>query len=122
MYLYLIILIILLLIAFFLFKKNNNENFLSAIKKIERTPSYLDDPLFSDIIPYDNDEDGRLGLDKCLANCNGVCLEYGVTGNANCFPNVNTFGKNYNTIMRDWENEVDEVDRAGTQLVYPSMR
>jgi len=44
---------------------------------------------FPDVIIYENDGD-RLGLDKCIENCNGNCIEFGITGTGWCFPN-NTF-------------------------------
>ncbi len=54
------------------------------------------DSLFQDVIFYDNDEnlsysinnkkEGKTGLEKCLAECDGRCIEFGVSGNANCFP------------------------------------
>jgi len=51
--------------------------------------SLLNDPLFKDVIYYDNNiETGRLGLDVCIEYCNGNCVEYGQTGNAYCFPNL----------------------------------
>lgn len=50
----------------------------------------MNDSLFKDVVYYENDIRGdvygRIGLDKCLENCNGTCLEFGVTGNAYCFP------------------------------------
>lgn len=51
----------------------------------------MDDSLFKDIVVYSNDEDpyepgGRLGIDKCLDECPGKCVEFGVTGIGYCFP------------------------------------
>ncbi len=51
----------------------------------------LDDPLFSDVILYNNDPDPykngqKSGLQKCFDNCNGVCVEFGISGIAYCFP------------------------------------
>lgn len=50
---------------------------------------------FDDIVVYDNDKDGRIGLDKCIENCNGYCVEYGMTGSANCFPVHEKSDKNF---------------------------
>lgn len=94
-----IILIIFVVLVFFIFciiisTKYRCEPFLTDEKK----PKFLYDKLFDDVTTYDNDPDGRLGLDKCLeANC-GVCLEYGVTGNALCFPKTKPLGNNIYTI------------------------
>ena len=56
-------------------------------KKIE----ILDDTLFNDVVTYHNDDDpysenGKIGLEKCLDNCIGNCVEFGVTGTTLCFP------------------------------------
>lgn len=51
---------------------------------------FTDDALFTDLIYYENDDevDGTLGLEKCIAACSGkgICVEYGISGNAYCFP------------------------------------
>jgi hypothetical protein len=41
---------------------------------------------FEDIIAYDNDPNGRMGLDKCIEKCQGYCVEFGQTGDAMCYP------------------------------------
>lgn len=74
-------------------KKHNRENYvdvnrLSDIRKID----ILEDPQFYDVITYNNDENPykegqRNGLAKCLDNCNGNCVEFGVSGIAFCYPN-----------------------------------
>lgn len=122
-YIYFGIILIGIFILYYVLQLNaDHEYFLNDVMKVKRGPQILDDKLFTDVVTYDNDEDGRLGIDKCLEACNGTCLEYGISGIAHCFPRTFGYGKNYNTIMRDWENEVDEVERAGTKLVYPSIR
>ena len=58
--------------------------------KIRQGSDTFDDPLFSDVKFYmgDGTLDGEIGLEKCIKNCtNGNCVEYGVTGDAYCFPN-----------------------------------
>jgi hypothetical protein len=79
---------------------------LLSIKKIEHfdlnnelesntvltVPDIMVDPLFENLTFYINDEDpykkgGKLGLEKCFDNCIGSCVEFGITGNAFCFPN-----------------------------------
>lgn len=79
------------------------ENFLVG----ENRPHFLDDKLFQDVLTFDNDEDGRLGLDKCLESNCGICVEYGLTGNAICFPKKTQLNKNTNTIILNWNNQVD---------------
>ena len=58
--------------------------------KIREGSDTFDDPLFSDVVFYmgDGTLDGEIGLEKCLKQCkNGNCVEYGITGDAYCFPN-----------------------------------
>lgn len=50
-----------------------------------------DDNLFQDVIIFKNDDDlyesnGRLGIDKCIDQCSGKCIEFGITGVGYCFP------------------------------------
>jgi hypothetical protein len=44
--------------------------------------------LFSDVVFYEGAHtvDGDLGLERCIKNCKGMCVEYGQTGDAYCFP------------------------------------
>jgi hypothetical protein len=106
-------------------KKKIKDNFdpLSVQSNIG-AKKLLDDPVFSDLVVYDNDSDagGRIGLDKCLEYCKGTCVEYGVTGSATCFPAENKVKANYYTSMRNEENEADDDDAAGDQMKYPGMR
>jgi hypothetical protein len=51
----------------------------------------LDDSLFNNVITYNNDDDpyecgSKLGIEKCLENCPGRCIEFGITGIGYCFP------------------------------------
>ena len=53
--------------------------------------SIFTDPMFSDIIKYmstisDNNKVVESGVEKCLKNCEGNCIEYGFTGVGICFP------------------------------------
>lgn len=62
---------------------------IEQIKITEGTDTF-DDALFSDVVFYmgDGTLEGEIGLEKCLKECkNGNCVEYGVTGDAYCFPN-----------------------------------
>ena len=107
-------------------KQKKNESFLNEIKKVKHGPQILDDKVFADVVTYDNDYDidgnVRLGLDKCLESCTGHCVEYGITGVSHCYPQTKALGRNYYTTLKNYENESDDVDRAGEKLVYPSMR
>jgi hypothetical protein len=63
------------------------EETFGDVLSFKKTPDALDiDKRFSNIIEYNNDADGRIGYDKCIQNCQGYCVEYGITGDAHCFP------------------------------------
>ena len=81
------------------FDNNNNNNnnnkysMTTSFKEIEKSNALnninaqlFDDITFRDVIIYDNDIDGRTGLDKCLDNKVGNCVEYGVSGVAYYYP------------------------------------
>ena len=130
---YAIFILILLKIAIELIKgiyhnifDSSKENF----KSIDYTKNYgkFGDPLsttyryktleeqFPEIIAYDNDyKTLRMGLDKCAEECipnGGQCVEFGLTGNAWCFPKVDKKEIDYKT-------EID--DQNQTKLSYPDM-
>jgi hypothetical protein len=83
-----------------------------------------EDKIFSDIIPYENQLDGRLGLDICLEKCNGECLEYGQTGNAYCFPNdgKKIMKSTFYETLRDKSYINENSDEKPQKLVYPNLR
>lgn len=103
---------LLMILICIIFKKINTENFESDTIKntiknrtIDANASEEEDPLkktksvitpielltdnaFSDVtfhrsVPIWGEE---TGLQKCMDNCNGTCVEFGVTGDAMCFP------------------------------------
>lgn len=51
----------------------------------------LGDSLFENVITYINDDLwlnplGQTGVHKCKKECTGRCVEYGISGQAMCFP------------------------------------
>jgi hypothetical protein len=123
-----LILILIVLIGYKLLshlKSNKVESYDPLTKQQTGPRKIQDDKVFADVKIYENDNDegwGRIGLDKCLEYCNGVCVEYGVTGVAHCFPSQNSVKRNYYTTLRDTEYETEEVDRAGTKIKFPNLR
>jgi hypothetical protein len=91
------------------------------ITKIKPLLEYDPDKLFTDVVIFNNDDD-RMGLDKCLGKCDGTCVEFGVTGIAHCFPANTPYNRNYYNIFRNYENETDDFDRAAKSLVFPNLR
>lgn len=73
--------------------------------KIREGSDTFDDPLFSDVIFYmgDGTLDGEIGIEKCIKKCkNGNCVEYGITGDAYCFPSdYESVNKKYLETIKD---------------------
>ncbi len=94
-----IIILFTILIISFLFCQHN-ENFTSKyvtndnIYKGHRRDGYnlLDDSLFKNVISYSPDDDlydnctAKSAIDKCIQNCPGRCIEFGLGHGAYCFP------------------------------------
>lgn len=102
------------------YNKQNEETF-DPLTKIKPLLEYDPDKLFTDVVIYNNSDD-RMGLDKCLGSCDGTCVEFGQTGVAHCFPRNTPYDRNYYTIFRNYENEIDESDRSSKSLVFPNLR
>lgn len=87
MILIVICIILLFVLGYLLFVKNSYEEKFGDELSVPRKTNVVDlKNQFEDIIVYDNDTTGRLGLDKCIEGCNGYCVEYGQTGDAVCYP------------------------------------
>lgn len=85
-YIFVIIPIIIILLLLVYKYGNTSEHFGDPVS-LKKTIDVLDlSNQFDDIIEYQNEPDGRIGLDKCIENCNGYCVEFGMTGDAHCFP------------------------------------
>jgi hypothetical protein len=73
-------------------ENTNSKDAIDPMKKADtKKIDILDDPLFKDVVFYQNDDDVYLegkktGLDKCLDICVGKCVEFGMTSAAFCFP------------------------------------
>lgn len=87
-YLFILVLIILVWISIHIIKKSN-ENFGGIkLENIKEGTQSFDDKLFDDVVMYKSSptDVSKVGLYECLEKCKGTCVEYGITGNAFCFP------------------------------------
>jgi hypothetical protein len=70
--------------------KTTNQTFSNILpqKGVREKSDALDGMLFEDVNLYQSEPvvDGELGLEKCIKNCKGMCVEFGMTGDAYCFP------------------------------------
>ena len=62
------------------------EQSMKNVSEIKQKDRQLDDDIFKDTIMYENKENKYSGVEKCLDECSGRCVEYGYTNNAICFP------------------------------------
>lgn len=81
------IILVILLILLFVFVLSKKENYADS-QSSNKDSDPLHSDLFNDVKLYAGDKtlDGELGLEKCIKECNGMCVEYGMTGDAYCFP------------------------------------
>lgn len=77
---------------------------------------------FDDVIVYDNEPEGRLGLDRCLDNKVGTCVPYGnMTGIAYYYPPQYTDLNFGDVISSELTPEEQKQPYLGT-LSYPNLR
>lgn len=81
--------LVIILIIFFLNQKTTCEGFIATNESLFGTPydglNLHDDDLFRDTITYENNKYGD-GWSQCVKNCNGRCVEMGLTSRSICFP------------------------------------
>jgi hypothetical protein len=68
---------------------NSKEKFGGIkLENIASGTKSFDDKLFDDVVMYKSSPTdlSKAGLYDCLEKCKGTCVEYGVTGDAYCFP------------------------------------
>jgi hypothetical protein len=102
-----LLIILLICVSYYIFTYNSLEyfndtrqttpqtNILTHVKPPVVYSEYINilgDPLFSNVALYNNDDNPYVlgeesGLEKCMNQCDGNCVEFGVTGIAYCFPN-----------------------------------
>lgn len=107
-----IVLILILIIIYLLYDKNEYYSTIKSDseqeyrkfsnqmqqKGVRQGTDALDGLLFEDVNLYESEHtvDGELGLEKCIKNCKGMCVEFGMTGDAYCFPeDYADISKNY---------------------------
>lgn len=77
---------------------------------------------FNDVLVYDNEPGGRLGLDRCLDNKVGTCVPYGnMTGIAYYYPpeyNELTYGD----IINAEQTPDERIDPYLGIITYPNLR
>jgi hypothetical protein len=88
-YIFIIVLILLVLVILGVTNKKKAERFGGLkLEYIKTGTDSFDDKLFNDVVMYKSDMKDlqKAGIYECLEKCKGTCVEYGMTGNAFCFP------------------------------------
>lgn len=91
--LFLILILILVCIITCIFLYSNKRHEIEEFTSVADSGSKYfreNDPIFDNAMFYQldlNTTDDITGYPKCLQNCDGVCVEYGLTGSAWCIPN-----------------------------------
>jgi len=88
-----IIILIIIIYIYFYDQINNLEGYYVFGGENAADDQYFYDKLFDDVVYIPNKYVGDyplndidiLGIDKCLQECKGKCVEFGITGNAYCF-------------------------------------
>ena len=109
---FILVLFIIILLSnhneYFIDDNNTTDNKSSSLEriKVKQGTDVLEGTAFDDVILIKGEHtiDGELGLEKCIKNCPGMCVEYGMTGDAFCFPKVD-FVKTFEKT----EKELDKV-------------
>ena len=112
-----IVLFLILVIIYLLYDKNEYystiksesdkeyRKFSNQMKKkeVKQGSDALDGLLFEDVNLYESEHTvgGELGLEKCIKDCKGMCVEFGMTGDAYCFPqDYADISKNYTETIK----------------------
>lgn len=84
---FLMILIVSSLLYLMISQKNDLvEGLNTFVGRMAVDDQYFYDKTFDDVFYYPNEPSGITGWDRCCKECPYRCVEYGVTGNASCFP------------------------------------
>ena len=76
------------------------------------------DEILNDGIVYENDK--RLGIDYCLDNNDGYCVEYGISGIAHYYPST-TSSKYYGEMINEHPIQ-KRADNKYNPLIFPALR
>lgn len=66
----------------------NEEDPVKKTKSVTKKIELLEDGAFSDVVLFRSIPiwGAKTGLQACMENCNGVCLDFGPTNDSMCFP------------------------------------
>jgi hypothetical protein len=92
-------------------------------KRNDQMFNVFQDLTFNDVLVYDNDPYGRLGIDRCLDNKVGYCVPYGNnTGIAWYYPPIYD-NLNYGTVIDNEQTPQEQRQpEYGSEIIYPNLR
>ena len=106
-------------------KKNKNNNSFNDLRKDKLLDTIFEDPLFNDVVLYENNYTTyKSGLDECIETCNGMCVEFGQTSNAHCYPNpTGAISKtSFYESLRDDTYKTENYDEKTDNFTFPNLR
>ena len=106
-------------------KDGKYNKFFDDLRKSQPLSITYEDPLYGDVKTHENNLDNmKSGLEECLDTCDGLCVEYGQTGIAHCFPNPK--GKiaksTFYESLRDKTYKSENYDERPHKLKFPNLR
>jgi hypothetical protein len=106
-------------------KKQKYDKYFDDLRKSRPLSITYEDPLYGDVKTYENNHvTHKSGLEDCLEKCDGLCLEYGQTGIAHCFPNPK--GKivksTFYEALRDKSYKTENYNERPHNLKFPNLR
>lgn len=98
-----------------------NRNF-DALRKQPLIKTFAQDKLFQNTILYETDYEKHISGEKlCKQNCTGVCVPYGLSGYATCFPKDDPLISHYED-LKDNTYGSENVDERGHELNFTNLR
>ena len=106
-------------------KINKYNNSFDKLRKDKPISTIFEEPLFNDVITHQNNySTHKSGLDQCIETCNGMCVEFGQTGNAHCYPNSSgaIIKSSFHESLRDKTYKTENYDEKPDKLHFPNLR
>ncbi len=98
-----------------------NRSF-DALRKKPLIKIFAQDKLFQNTILYETDYEKHISGEKiCREKCNGVCVPYGLSGYATCFPKGEPMISHYED-LKDDAYGTENVDERGHELNFANLR
>ena len=106
-------------------KKDIRGKSFDQLRKDKELISITVEPLFNDVVTHENNyKTNKSGLDECIETCNGMCVEFGQTSHAHCYPNpAGVVAKStFYESLRDKTYRTENNGEKPNDLKFPNFR